>query len=596
MVVAVRSEALLVLVFLTEWWGWEWVCLLPWVAWLWKGAGVVWPRLGKHPVYRGMGRIWVAAGGIGLLGLAGLWVSQHVGAGGEICWWGLPLVGGLQRVEEPYVGVEKEDGVYCVDLAGVFKLYIDETSMVQVRMLIIFLGLLEVEGETRGSRRTRDGRTPFVRQQQMESWFGFPQSHISLWFKYWLEEDWEKLLSHGWGEILTAEVRQRVIDSWVLFPWWSAQQMYEHLHAQGSRITLRQVKQIGRESGWTGLRRRLGQIYRIKSDAFLPRDAWVVEQLLALVQRLVERLERVGGLPEERKAELTDLEALCDELDLRPPPPPRPLPWMLRIEQVLFGHWEAVDQEVVRCIYCGTSDVSRKSRKPRWKRYVDAEGKEQKVAVYRYYCHNAACEYQTFTNLPPDLIPYSKHTLHHHLAALQSYEWGQGIYRCTSQMLGVSKMTAYRWVSAFGYQLLPVAALFGVVRSSGVVGIDEKYVLVPKNDKPEGKMRRWMYVYLAVDSYTYDLLHIEIYPFNTKQSAKAFLLALRAKGYHPRVVVTDMRVDYRDVVAQVFPHAVHHECIFHALQELREKAKEAYGKASVTKATVRPRPAARSSA
>ena len=86
-----------------------------------------------------------------------------------------------------------------------------------------------------------------------------------------------------------------------------------------------------------------------------------------------------------------------------------------------------------------------------------------------------------------------------------------------------------------------------------------------------------MYVYLAVDSYTYDLLHIEIYPFNTKQSARAFLLALRAKGYHPRVVVTDMRVDYRDVVSQVFPRAVHHECIFHALQELRDKAKEAYG-------------------
>jgi transposase-like protein len=80
-----------------------------------------------------------------------------------------------------------------------------------------------------------------------------------------------------------------------------------------------------------------------------------------------------------------------------------------------------------------------------------------------------------------------------------------------------------------------------------------------------------------VDCYTYDLLHIDIYPYNTKQSARAFLLALRTKGYHPRVVVTDMRVDYRGVVAQVFPKAIHHECIFHALQEVREHAKEAYG-------------------
>jgi hypothetical protein len=300
-------------------------------------------------------------------------------------------------------------------------------------------------------------------------------------------------------------------------------------------------------------------------------------QLLAQVEQLTEQLEGLGGLTDEEQIGLADMEALCEELDLRPALARRPLPWMLRIEQALFGRWEAVEDERVRCIYCGTPHVSRKSRKGRWKRYVDEQGKEQKVAVYRYYCHNPACKYQTFTNLPPHLIPYSKWTLTHRLAALQTYEWAHGVYRCTSQMVGVSKMTAYRWVSAFGYQLLPVAALFGAVRSSGVVGVDEKYVLVPKNDKPAGDMKRWMYVYVAVDCYTYDLLHIEIYPFNTKQSAHAFLLALRAKGYHPRVVVTDMRTDYRDIVAQVFPRAVHHECIFHALQEARKHARDAYG-------------------
>jgi hypothetical protein len=81
------------------------------------------------------------------------------------------------------------------------------------------------------------------------------------------------------------------------------------------------------------------------------------------------------------------------------------------------------------------------------------------------------------------------------------YAWGYSTYRRTGQALGVTSFTVYRWVSAWGYDLLPVAALFGLVKSSGVVGVDEKYVLVPKNDKPAGKMRRWMYVYLAVDVY-----------------------------------------------------------------------------------------------
>jgi transposase-like protein len=125
---------------------------------------------------------------------------------------------------------------------------------------------------------------------------------------------------------------------------------------------------------------------------------------------------------------------------------------------------------------------------------------------------------------------------------------------------------------------LPVAALFGVVRSSGVVGVDEKYVLVPKNGKAAGDNRRWMYVYLAVDCYTYDLLHIAIYERNTKESAHAFLLALRAKGYRPRVVVTDLRQDYGPALAAVFPAAQHHECLFHAGKAVHRQLWDIYGR------------------
>ncbi len=175
-------------------------------------------------------------------------------------------------------------------------------------------------------------------------------------------------------------------------------------------------------------------------------------------------------------------------------------------------------------------------------------------------------------------MPYSPYRLDLHLRALQAYSWSYSTYRRVGQALQVSEMTVYRWVSAWGHELLPVAAIFGLVRSSGVVGVDEKYVLVPKNDKPEGKRRCWMYVYLAVDVHTYDLLHIAIYPHNTQQSAHAFLLALRAKGYHPQVVVTDLRRDYGPVIALVFPKAQHHECLFHAEQEIGRYLRDALGR------------------
>jgi transposase-like protein len=317
--------------------------------------------------------------------------------------------------------------------------------------------------------------------------------------------------------------------------------------------------------------------YHLTAEGIRPRDGWLVEQLLTQVRALLSKLEAEEGLTPEEQMAVADLQTLAAEVGIVAQPPLKALPWMMGVERVVFGHWEEVTNGPVGCIYCGSTHVVRKSRKPRLKKYYDAEGNLQAVEVYRYYCRNPLCDKGSFTHLPPGLVPYSRYRTEVHLLAVQMYAWGYSTYRRTGQALGVASMTAYRWVSAWGYALLPVAALFGVVKSSGVVGIDEKYVLVPKNDKPEGDMRRWMYVYFAVDVYTYDLLHIALYPYNNKDSAHAFLLTLRAKGYHPRVIVTDLRQDYGSLMAQVFPKAQHHQCIFHALQNVQDHFKDVYG-------------------
>lgn len=57
-----------------------------------------------------------------------------------------------------------------------------------------------------------------------------------------------------------------------------------------------------------------------------------------------------------------------------------------------------------------------------------------------------------------------------------------------------------------------------------------------------------------------------------------FLLALRAKGYWPRVIVTDLRRDYGGDIARVFPQASHHECLFHALHDLDQLYRHIYGR------------------
>jgi hypothetical protein len=568
-----------------------WLMGLPWLLWGWEWSRWGWPRLAWQPEWRLLGwllwqgqRMGVVVGlGQSLLALLGgeLWLSladdMFAGEGlGGVAGFSLGcLVCGRQ---EPWVQVERQaDGSYGGQLCGHFRLRVSGDEPFRMRLMILFLRQLEVAGPERVIGRTRDDRAPFVRQTQIAEWFEVRQPNVSRWERYWLAGNWPDLLSLKSAEVLTGEVRARIIQVCAAFPWWNIRQVHAHLGQQEQAITHQQVRQVFEESGWGQLRQELQRRYQLKADRFRPRDGWLVAQLLGQVETLLARLEAREGLTPQEQVSLTEVQTLAAEAGVTSPPPVKALPWLLRVEQILFGQWQAVTDEQVRCTYCGSSQVVRKSNQPRLKKYYDAQGQSQTVEVYRYYCRNRACEKGSFSHLPEGLTPYSPYRTQTKLLALQMYGWGYSTYRRTGQALGVSSMTVYFWVSAWGHELLPVAALFGLVKSSGVVGVDEKYVLVPKNDKPDEKMKRWMYVYLAVDVYTYDLLHIAIYAHNDKDNALAFLLALRAKGYQPRVVVTDLRRDYGGDIARVFPQASHHECIFHALQDVGRTCRKLYG-------------------
>jgi len=151
-------------------------------------------------------------------------------------------------------------------------------------------------------------------------------------------------------------------------------------------------------------------------------------------------------------------------------------------------------------------------------------------------------------------------------------------YREIAWFLGVHASTVYRWLRKLHRRLPPLQQILGAVRYSGTVAADEKFILAPKPHR-EGKMARWAYLFIAIDPYTYDLLHAEVYPARNTEYAKAFLLGLKGQGVvDPKVFVTDLWGPYETVIPAVFPGALHHQCVFHAEQACSNLMRDKLGR------------------
>jgi transposase-like protein len=539
---------------------------LPLLRWLLTLSGLLWPTWGQQRCFRHLRQSLADLHLALLLTLAGHLLGLAFGLPGAALF---AIVTTRLRPPKPSAsGHILDDGTLEVRLGTDFVIRHKPVDEFDRRMFLLFLRDIHLVHYP--------SKWPFLCQTWLAGWFGTLQELISRWEDYREAADWTSLMSRHHGPLVPREQQQVIVQLWARHLWWSVAELQAAAAAEGLSLSEHAISQIGQDSGLLVVRRLLRERFQLGPELLRPKDGWLLTQLFAHIEQLQAHLEAQTQPTREQHAELAELMRLREEVGLGTARElERRLPWAYHLQHLLCGDWQALDDGSIHCPHCGSSQVRRKSRTPRHKRYYDAQSKQQSLEVFRYYCLNPACPHQTFTNLPAELMPYSPWRAEVHLAALQAYELGRGSYRRLAGGLGVSTATAYRWVSQFGGQLLPVAALFGVVRSSGVVGVDEKWVRV---HRPGRRGYGWMYVSVAVDVYSYDLLHIAISPQVGTASAQAFLLALRAKGYRPQVIVTDLNQEYGAAIAAVFPQAEHHECVFHALQSWQEQVRKAYGK------------------
>ena len=534
------------------------LCVLPLY---WPGTLEVW---GYAHLVRGVRSVY-------LLTLSALLVSRPGQSTGKRM--ALAMGGCLYTADGAWArGEIEQDGTWCLEMEGRFVLRWKPGNEFEKRVLLVLLRQVRTPKST--------PKRPFLRQEWLAGWFGRHQELISRWQRYVREGGLEKLQGEYDGWVLTPQMSHAILEIWVPNFWLSAKEIRERLLAAGQiasvqDLSVDRIQQVARESGFAEVRRLLRQMLVFTTQGPQWRDDVLVDRLFELNQALIAKLQAAEGLPLQLRLEA---EALKKAAGAPITPLKKALPFAYRLQQALFGQWEEMDEGTVRCPHCGSSQVARKENTLRTKTYRDSEtGAWCQVEGYRYYCLAPSCPFGTFTDYPEGIRLYSAWTVDTMLWSVMVYMHLRTTYRRAADVIGVSHVTLWRWAGIVGEQTLPLVTLFGFVRSSGVIGVDEKWVLVPKNDKPQGKRKRWMYVYLAVDVFTYDLLHIDIYPYNGKNEARAFLQALQAKGYRPQVIVTDMNRDYDEPIRAVFPQAMHHECVFHALQWAQRCIKDVYG-------------------
>ena len=259
---------------------------------------------------------------VGYLGRAlhaqsqGSWGAGCLGLGCVVC-----------ERDEPWVQVERQvDGRYQATLCGHFTLTVLGDHPFRMRLLVLFLSLLDVPGAERGSRRTRMGARPSCRQLQLAWWFGVPQPDISRWLKYWQAADWAELAQPAQCRGADDRIGRGIVEACATFPSWGVVRVYQHLRQQGVVVTEPQVQQAVAQSGWRHSQQTLAERYDLSGPALCLREGWLVGQLLVQVRELLGHLEAGQALPAEVRITLADLTALAQEAARAPQRRSRPCP------------------------------------------------------------------------------------------------------------------------------------------------------------------------------------------------------------------------------------------------------------------------------
>lgn len=197
--------------------------------------------------------------------------------------------------------------------------------------------------------------------------------------------------------------------------------------------------------------------------------------------------------------------------------------------------------------------------------YVNVRGEKIQDYSRIYRCLNPSCRTKYFTVPPKGVELYAR--VHREVKKM-TFRWifhlrgslGRVCDELAEHGIQIALTTVLRWLKKAGEECVRTLDLCTQEDWGQPLCIDEKWV------KVRGK---WNYVFTAVGAKISDLLAIDLFHHKDREAMKTFLLQVKAMGFRPQSITTDLLLGYEGVVAEVFPDCIYNQCVLHAGRDAR---------------------------
>ncbi|MEE9502036.1 MAG: DDE-type integrase/transposase/recombinase [Candidatus Aminicenantaceae bacterium] len=203
--------------------------------------------------------------------------------------------------------------------------------------------------------------------------------------------------------------------------------------------------------------------------------------------------------------------------------------------------------------------------------YKDKKGEKIQSYSRVYQCLNRQCRTKYFTRPPDGVELYSRvHRDVKKMTLRWIFHLRGSLSRVRDELkehgIEVALTTVLRWIKKAGEECVNALSLFRQEDWEQPLCIDEKWIKI-RNE--------WCYVFTAVGTKVTDLLAVELFYHKDKQAMRTFLYQLKALGFRPESITTDLLMGYESVVKEVFPDCLYLQCVLHAGRDAKRIVRKA---------------------